>query len=221
MTTQTASREHQRLLEVAREYRKQGYNVIVEPDRNQLPGFLVPFRPDMIAYGEKENVVVEVRMQDTLTDLPKLNAIAEAVQDQPMWRFELVVTNPRSRDFKVLKDASVLVHRDIRSRLQEAHQLAAQEHGEAALLLTWSAIEALLRRIAQEERIMVAQSGPFPLMKSLFSYGLLDKEQFDILQQGLQIRNTVAHGFMSTQSYATILERLFKTADQLLEQSVV
>jgi hypothetical protein len=49
MTVHATPREHQRLREVAREYRQRGYEVILEPNTDQLPRFLAPFRIDMLA----------------------------------------------------------------------------------------------------------------------------------------------------------------------------
>jgi hypothetical protein len=220
MTLHTTAREHQRLLEVAREYRQRGYDVIIEPSSDQLPEFLAPFRIDMLACSAEENVIVEVRTQESLVDAPELDAVAQALHDQPSWRFELVVTNPKDRSPLQLKDAASLNQLDITYRLGEARQLSNQEHGEAALLLAWSATEALLRAIADEEAIPVAQHNPSQLTKSLFTYGVLDKEQYQILQQGLQARNTVVHGYKEQRSLASTLEQVLNVADQLIRRDI-
>jgi hypothetical protein len=135
MTLQTTEREHQRLREVAREYRQRGYEVLIEPQADQLPDFLAPFRIDLWARNGEENVVIEIRTQESLTAAPELDAIARVLHDRPAWRFELVVTNPRERSVLQFKDAVSLNPVDITHRLHEARQLSEQEHGEAALLL--------------------------------------------------------------------------------------
>lgn len=56
-----ARNEHELLSEVANQYRSQGYQVFVEPRVEGLPDFLREFRPDLVARGKKENVVVEVK----------------------------------------------------------------------------------------------------------------------------------------------------------------
>jgi uncharacterized protein YutE (UPF0331/DUF86 family) len=218
MTVQSSVRERQRLLEVAREYRRRGYDVILEPASDQLPRFLAPFRIDMLARSAEENVIVEVRTQESLAEAPELDAVAQALQDQPSWRFELVVTNPKDRTSFQIKEAASLTYLDINYRLREAQQLSDQEHGEAALLLAWSAIEALLRAIADEEAIPVAPNNPSQLTKSLFTYGVLDKEQYQILQHGLQARNTVVHGYTERQSLASTLTHVLHVADQLIRR---
>jgi hypothetical protein len=220
MTLHTSTREQQRLREIVREYRQRGYDVIIEPRADQLPGFLAPFRIDMLARSAEETVIVEVRTQESLSDAPELDAVAQALQDQPSWRFELVVTNPKDRSSLQFKDAASLNYLDIRYRLHEARQLSEQEHGEAALLLAWSATEALLRAIATEEDISFVQNNPSQLTKSLFTYGALDKEQFEILQLGLNARNTVVHGYKEHNSLASTLEQVLHVADQLTRQHI-
>ncbi len=215
MAANLTAREQERLQDVAREYREQGYDVIIAPSRDQLPAFLAPFRLDMIARNDHETVIVEVRTQESLTQSPELDAIAQAVEDREAWRFELVVTNPKDSKLRLNRAAILLDRPDIAYRLQEGRQLSEQEHGEAALLLTWTAIEALLRRLAQEENILLPQDNLMYLVKSLFSQGLLDKEQYQILQEGLEARNTIIHGYQGTQSYATTLGKLLQVADQL------
>jgi len=215
MTLQLTEREHQRLRDVARKYRQRGYEVWIEPHPDQLPDFLAPFRVDILARNSDENVIVEVRTQASLTAAPELDGIAQALHNKPSWRFELVVTNPRDRSVLQFQDVTSLDHLDITYRLQEARQLSAQEHGEAALLLTWSATEALLRYIADVEAVSVVQHDPSQVTKSLFVYGVLDKEQYQVLQDGMQARNLVAHGYKEQPSLAKTVDQLQHVADQL------
>jgi Holliday junction resolvase-like predicted endonuclease len=216
MDKTVATREHQRLLEIACEYRQQGYSVTLDPTDDQLPDFLAPFQIDMIAHHPKEKVVVEVRSQASLQQAPELDAIAKAVQGKVDWRFELVVTNPKDQKGFQAKDATLLERNDINYRLQEARTLAQQEYGEAAFLLTWSVLEAVLRRVAQSQKIDLIQDTPLYLLKSLFTYGLLNQEQYQTLQKGFQTRNLLVHGYKTKQSFVQLLNDLLLVADQLV-----
>jgi uncharacterized protein YutE (UPF0331/DUF86 family) len=216
MTQNTPSREYQRLLEVAREYRQRGYEVIIDPAPKQLPDFLTRFRVDMLAHNDSENVILEVRTQESITQTPGLDAIAQAVHDQPNWRFELVVTNPKNRLPLELKNAVSLDANELSYRLREAKQLAEEEHGEAAVLLVWSATEAILRHIAVIEGITVSQHSPVQLIKNLYAQGVLDQEQYNLLQQGMQLRNTIIHGYKEQSSLTTIFNRLIDITRQLI-----
>lgn len=218
MNKRVTDREHQRLLEIAREYRRQGYEVTLTPTPDQLPDFLAPFRLDMVAYHPKEKVIVEVRSQESLTEPPELDAIAQAVQNRGDWRFELVVTNPKEQNRLQTKEAGLLGQTDIDYRLQEVRYLATQEYGEAAFLLAWSVLEAVLRRLAQSQHIDLAQDTSPYLLKSLFAYGLLNQEQYQMLQKGLQTRTLLVHGYKTKQIFAPLLHELLSIAEQLNTQ---
>ena len=93
--------EHRRLLSVAREYRQKGYRVVVHPAPSELPLALSKCPIDMIAEGEGRKIAVEIRNRENLTlngseDLRRMTTL---IEQEPGWEFELVVTNPRSRNF--------------------------------------------------------------------------------------------------------------------------
>ena len=54
-----------KLQEIAAEYRAQGYDVRIEPGPEDVPAFLTGFRPDLIARGPHDSVVVEVKAGTT------------------------------------------------------------------------------------------------------------------------------------------------------------
>ena len=94
--------EHRRLLSVAREYRQKGYRVVVHPAPNDLPPALSKCPVDMIVEGEGRKIGVEIRNRQNLTlngseDLRRMTTLFE---QEPGWDFELVVTNPRSKNSK-------------------------------------------------------------------------------------------------------------------------
>jgi hypothetical protein len=218
MTLRVASREYQRLREVAREYRQSGYDVIVEPKVEQLPAFLAPFNIDMVARSNDENVVVEVRTQESLTQAPELDALARAIQGEQSWRLELVVTNPKDRTVFQFRNATSLDQHDIAYRLQEARQLSDQEHGEAAFLMAWSATEALLRHIVERESIPAAPNQPAQLVKALYMYGVIDNDQYRVLQEGQQTRNLLAHGYKEQQARVETFDQLLLVTEKLAKQ---
>jgi Holliday junction resolvase len=159
MMQTTVEIERKRLVEIAREYRKLGYEVILEPKRSQLPEFLASFQPDMLAKNNIETVVVEVKSRETLSQSAHMAALASVIQQHEGWRFELVVTNPREKSARIrIQDINdLLTTQDIIYRLNEARTLSNKEYGEAAFLLAWSATEATLRRAASQHRISAAR----------------------------------------------------------------
>lgn len=93
------SREHQRVLQLAREYRRQGFEVTVQPNADDLPSTLVGCPIDLVAKGDDRVIAIEVRSRDTLTlnGSEDLRRMTDLIQQIPGWEFELVVTNPRKK----------------------------------------------------------------------------------------------------------------------------
>src|SRR3546814_898730 len=76
--------------QVAERYAVEGYEVLAGPNPEQLPDFLRPFRPDMIARKGDQNVVIEIK-PNAESELPALKAIAAAVAKHPRWRLDVVI----------------------------------------------------------------------------------------------------------------------------------
>ncbi|MEO1388743.1 MAG: hypothetical protein AAFV85_15505 [Cyanobacteria bacterium J06634_6] len=94
------SLEHQRVVRLAREYRRDGYQVIVYPTAQDVPPTLADCALSLVAKHTEGTVAVAVRTRATLTQRGDrdLCRISERVQDLPDWEFELVVTNPHSAE---------------------------------------------------------------------------------------------------------------------------
>lgn len=66
MAIQTANVERERLLQLAEEYRGQGYEVSFQPNPDDLPDFLKTYRPDLVARRGDEAVIIEVKSRSSL-----------------------------------------------------------------------------------------------------------------------------------------------------------
>ena len=89
--------EHRRLLRLAREYRRAGYEVMLYPADTDLPQVLHGCSIGLVAKSNAEVVVADVRSRHNLTlnGAADLRQLAEKVKTLPGWEFNLVVTNPR------------------------------------------------------------------------------------------------------------------------------
>lgn len=88
-----ADLENSKLEQIASEYRRRGYDVAIRPRENHIPAFLRPFQPDLVATSPLDNVVVEIRSSSEFTS-KAIVTLAESIEAQSGWRFELVVVNP-------------------------------------------------------------------------------------------------------------------------------
>lgn len=189
-----SSTAKRKIAEVAREYERLGYSVVVNPESSDIPAFLSSFHPDIVATNDAEHVVIEVRSRDRLTDPQEnISELAETIDRHPGWRFELVVTNPRNTTQPILPDR-VLSTQEIGMRIGMARELLEDGQPELAALVVSSATEAVLLRIASSHRIKTAHLQPSKLLKQLYVAGLLDENDYEALKRAIHERDLVAHG---------------------------
>jgi hypothetical protein len=186
--------ERQKLNEIASEYAAQGYRVIVEPQGASLPDFLEGFRPDLIAVGPKESVIVEVKVGTRTASTERYGKLAQLVQQHPGWRFSLVIVDPRSSDEP--PTAASVINRPALVRLvEQGNRLAEAGERQAAVLVLWSAAEAAMRGLAAKAQLPIERAPTTALMKELYSLGMISREALASGEAILATRNSVAHGF--------------------------
>lgn len=210
-------RERRKIREVAREYRRAGYQVLVEPAGPQVPAFLGNYRPDLIAIGEQESVVIEVKSTRGFDRSQENREIAARVVKQPGWRFELVVTGPRrERQIEEQEPWDLPV---VDSYLEQVRKLLDTENREAAFLLLWANTEALLRRVALKEDVRVGQVSPSQLVRELATQGLLERPDYLALERAAMFRNAFAHGMGAPDVEPALLDKLVRVIEALREDA--
>jgi hypothetical protein len=210
-----ASIERGKVREIAKRYREQGYEVIVDPAGEQLPEVLRALPPDLIARKGGEVVIVEVKSRPALAEAPRASDLARLVRDQPGWRFELVVVSPE-RPFLAPDDAEDWSAEEVDGRLSEAAALLEGEHVEAALLLGWSATEAMLRLLASREGLPLERIDAAYLLKRLATSAVLTQAEYHLLWEAFELRNAVAHGLRPARLDASHPRALLKATTRLL-----
>ena len=115
----------------------------LQPPPQQLPDFLAGYTPDLIALGENESIVIEVKSRKSLASDPRARELARLLQDRPGWRFELVVVSGEEESPYV--GAQSFDREDILRGITDAERLNEAGSMEAALLLAWASAEAAVR----------------------------------------------------------------------------
>jgi hypothetical protein len=180
----------------AKDLKNLAYVVLTHPDQDQLPSFASFFdNIDIVATKEGEGVLVQVKQSrmDLKKD-PNSARLAEVVKKQRGWRFDLVVLD----DYDVIEtipvEAKEPTVREIQNRAEYADAIAEKGDTMPAFLMAWATLEAAMRHVAADAKIAVSTNSPSTLLRILYSNGLLPKEEFDQLNQTLQIRNAAVHG---------------------------
>lgn len=210
---------HQRLVQEAVDnYTSQGYYVDVFPPDNELPDFLKGFHPDMIVrLPDGTQVVVQVKSSGDGRNAEQWQQIKNAVEAHPGWRLDLVLNSRREQEL-VASVQPLFSIEDIEAHLLTGKQLAEQGWLNASLLITWSALEAILHRISQQKKIELPNQASAVLITKLVSEGPLSREDYEALMKILPVRNQAAHGRQSEILNLALVEQLHAIASRLLRQ---
>jgi hypothetical protein len=190
-----AMNREQAIENVAGRYRSEGYQVTVQPKGSQVPSFATGLPVDLLATKGDEHVLVQVKesTEDLRNDQESV-LIAEAVKDQPGWRFDVVVLNGHSLTEKWAHEAPEPSIDAILRNLEHAERTAQGGDHPTSFIIAWASLEAAMRRAAREEGIDLQNISPLFLLRTLYSNGLLDREELDRLNGFLRLRNALVHG---------------------------
>jgi hypothetical protein len=210
--------EKDALERVAREYRDRGYVVVVEPQLNEIPEFLRNTRPDLIAFSEVENVLIEVKQTSQLRQSSDLAEFARLVEGQPGWRFELITI--ANLDSSAPKRWTVS---DILARLEEANSAAESGYYQAAFLLAYAASEAAVfawaDSISSNKLVRSPLRTARAIVRQMVIDGAIKQPAFAQFQRMEELRNALAHGVESKEASIADVDALIEFATTALRVS--
>jgi hypothetical protein len=200
---------------IAKRYRDEGYDVIVLPQGDQIPPFLAGFRLDMIATRGNEYVVVEVKTNRIdLSSDPYAARLAQIINAQPDWRLDLVVLEAETQVERAAQEASEPSDAQLDQLLKSADELAEKGYAPYACVVAWAGLEAAMRRV-RDEGELYGKTSAIELMRTMYSNGILSREQFDRLRNSYKIRTQVVHGLVPSRIEPDLVPFLTATARYL------
>lgn len=209
MRSQPQNARQKRISELAAEYAQRGFHVLVDPGPDSVPFDLGGYRPSLLAEQGNEYHIVEVKTPGTHFSVDRLQELAEEVTRHPNWRFFLVTADDLlPGEFPA--SAMLLSAEQLEERFEKAGRLLELGNSEAALLALWAVLEGMLRLQAERASLPVERLPSPVLIDYLYSHGEISMEQFDEARFLLDLRNRVAHGFVTpdVETAATRLQSL-------------
>jgi REase_AHJR-like len=206
--------EKERIIKIAAEYSKKGYEVMIGPQKEDLPSFLHPYQPAIIARQGNHNIIVEIASRHSPQFQQYLPSLTKEIEQHSDWQLDLVMTKSEesSDSFHSSEPLSLL---EIQRRLQITKGMIAQPL-ESVLIYAWSLGEAALRLLAQQENIVLKNNAPINLVNQLVVEGAISRAEYQCLIDSLPLRNAAAHGFQINNLTWESIEQLIVTIEQLL-----
>jgi uncharacterized protein YutE (UPF0331/DUF86 family) len=182
--------EHLRIQRnVAREYRRRGYDVVEQPRGENLPPFLRAFAPDLIAMKDDDRAVIEIKTAEALRGSNEIKQLAAAVETNAGWRFELI-------SLGVSKDANAtaLSEGGLEHLLDAAVTTYESGQRELSLIYLVSLLDELVRDAALQHRLKGRDRSARAIIAELAFQGIIDGTTADVLDQAWDWRNAIVHG---------------------------
>lgn len=167
-------------------YEAEGFEVYTQPSASVLPAFMKGFRPDAIAVNGPKKVAFEIK--NSRSGIAALKKIQKLFSEHPDWELNVLYLSPRASTISL----NAISHGAIAQTITEVEQLRLTGQYSAALMLGWSALEAIARSILPER--LDRPQPPGSLVEALANEGLLTPSEASIVRRIAPTRNAVAHG---------------------------
>jgi hypothetical protein len=214
-TNGSVARERAAIEQYTQWYSHKGYRVSVHPSAEELPEFLRTLAPDIIARGDGENIVVEIKTSAP-GSFEKVQHLAHALEHRAGWTLQVVYVD--IPDFEWQPPAHLPGVPGLMARLEELRLPGGDDdEGRLRFLLLWSIIEAAARhRLSSHGVAPTARISSSALIKLLLSDGFVEDDEYGVLRQGLAVRNAIAHGFLNQLVDPKLFSKLQRSARRLL-----
>lgn len=191
--------------QLRRKYERQGYEVIERPGPEEFPfdpGYRLPYRPAMLARRGDELCVFEVR-EAAATASGDVWAREEEFYKHPSWHFYVVSCDD------VVPDDAPGIQGEPPSWPQLGHMSGETLSRIRALpprvqlLVLWTTLEGVLRRIAVDRGVPEDLLSASTLIPALHDRGLIAKTSHEALMAAHEVHRHVRHGFEAPDEVVT------------------
>ncbi|WP_087688014.1 hypothetical protein [Pandoraea sp. PE-S2R-1] len=193
MTTQSNHSAHEaKIQELKERFERDGYAVLIEPRRQDIPFDLGNYVPDLVARKRDGGLIVEVKTVNARTSIERYQSLAHTVQQHDGWRFVLVTVD----DLNVPVSLQETVGwGELEAKLGTIRLLIDNGNAEPAILYLWSVFEAAMRKLAITTAMPIERLPATKLMNQLYTAGYIAVDDFQIAKKFLTMRNGITHGF--------------------------
>lgn len=209
MISSRSTLEQEALDELERRLADQGYVLHREPHGELVPEFLGAFEPDAIATGKTPSLLIEVITQRGAGEVEaaKVKQLQQLLVGHPDWKLEVVYTAP-SAPLPAMASVEAIRH-----RFSDVRRLADTDR-PAALVLAWSLLEAVARRVLPERATRALT--PATTVELLTSLGYIVQSEADSLRVAARARNLIVHGDVGQDAPRGQLDTVLDIIDALI-----
>ena len=199
-------------------YRSQGYEVIDQPNIDQMPFDLDKYCPDLVVkISETQGFIIEIKDVATNLSIERYRELAKIVAKHSGWRFLLITGEDATPIAEEDIDDIRLTQSQILHRKERIAKLISIGEREAAFLSLWIFAEILMRRHARQALIPIDRLTTILMINHLHTQSEISLDQFERAIALNEIRNRVAHGFpVKPLNLNEAIEKLLDLVDEFI-----
>ena len=199
-------------------YRSQGYEVIDQPNIDQMPFDLDKYCPDLVVkISETQGFIIEIEDVATNLSIERYRELAKIIAKHSGWRFLLITGEDATPIAEEDIDDIRLTQSQILHRKERIAKLISIGEREAAFLSLWIFAEILMRRHARQALIPIDRLTTILMINHLHTQSEISLDQFERAIALNEIRNSVAHGFpVKPLNLNEAIEKLLNLVDKFI-----
>ena len=199
-------------------YRSQGYEVIDQPNIDQMPFDLDKCCPDLVVkISETQGFIIEIEDVATNLSIERYRELAKIIAKHSGWRFLLITGEDATPIAEEDIDDIRLTQSQILHRKERIAKLISIGEREAAFLSLWIFAEILMRRHARQALIPIDRLTTILMINHLHTQSEISLDQFERAIALNEIRNRVAHGFpVKPLNLNEAIEKLLNLVDKFI-----
>ncbi len=218
-------RESEKAREIVKEYSKKGFDVILNPSKEQLPIELqnLSYLPDIIAKSDKINLIIEIKTASTIQDDMSFLTVVDKLKKIENWEFEFIYTNPTNINKSKNNIPYDFTYEEVQNNIDRVEKFISietnSEFTDLGLILGWNTIISVLKMYINNDEKYNNQYPDSSLIRDAVMLGILSSEEQDYLKELMIKRNKVAHAGNIVTVSINELEKLVRFSKKLLQQT--
>lgn len=189
MRTSHAEIERMALDQLEPQLVRQGYRLVRNPSKADLPAFVEGYVPDAIAIGKDPKIALEIKGQGSEAAEGKVARIRQLFQEQGDWIFQVYY-------FSSTEPVVMTLPRDTLDEQMTKISQLAETHVQAAFILAWSVLEAAVREAGLIDHLPGTSNR---LISLLASEGYISGSSVSEFLELANLRNRIVHGQLDTE----------------------
>jgi uncharacterized protein YutE (UPF0331/DUF86 family) len=211
MTMETGQAFETELLEsMVPRLASEGFEVFIHPSPSILPPFMRDYRPDAIALRADKKIAIEIKRSGK-GSASQARQLKKLFSEHKEWELRFYYAEPRSAHSGIEVESLPA----IQSVVEELRKLRDANLTLSALLVGWSALEAVARALLPQR--LVREQTSIKLIEALASEGWLTPDEADDLRGIATLRNAAAHGQLTVPIDTKHIDELMAILQTLTE----